>query len=349
MPNKSWNFSTGGAPKVPANLILGLKEGVSLEPGWSLWTTANNYFLTGTTNNTLVGTTLASSTVSMTSNTRGGHSSGGGIGAYEHCSGSTSGCPSSCGDWSWNGSSYGDHHHHLTGGYIPDKNQIKLIQASDVLPFPIGGLGFSTTNLPDQVAFSVFNNNPSGHLFAGSSSAVVSGSNSLTFGSGSINSHNHHTSYNTRVCSGVASGYPASINSSSYTHDHSTSGLSITADLKRAALRAWEIVDADKMDGIIGMWTGATIPDGWELVTEVDDRLIQCSSVGSAAAVGAGTLSVSSGTNNKSHSHSTSGTAGYVIVGTGYHTSLSHNHSVSNSHTDWKPAQYFIKFIRYIG
>ena len=112
-----------------------------------------------------------------------------------------------------------------------------------------------------------------------------------------------------------------------------------------------EIV-GQNIEGLIGMWAQAGIPDKWELVAALVNRFLVFSDTGAGETAGNNTASFSGGTDSRSHSHSASGwrvASNQICSGCGHTGSVSHSHGFSRSGQSYLPERYHIKFIRYVG
>jgi hypothetical protein len=331
---------------IPSGLIIGY-NGVSAPSGWSLFTAANNKYLNGTILDGEVGTTGGSATItSFTSGSGGSHYDGPGLApAVGICSGSNSGCPTNCGGKSWNLGTYGDHNHTISGTYYPRISAVVLIQAGSGANLPNNGIMFSTVNNSYQTAFSSFNN--SGLLYGYTSTGDLGEVPALSLLSGSMASHNHQTAVNTRQCTGVLTGTPTDVANGGAAHTHAISP-SVAMNLYRTTLLPYLISNPNVATNLIGMWAGAGVPSGWELLS-ISGRFAQTTYSGDGSNLGNGTIDISGTSGNSSHDHPLSGTSGTSIVGNGYHTSLTHNHAASVASMTFTPPWYKIKFIKYIG
>jgi hypothetical protein len=115
-------------------------------------------------------------------------------------------------------------------------------------------------------------------------------------------------------------------------------------------VRAFEIIDDRKIEGLIGMYTGAGVPDKWEVVAAFDGRYLQFTTTGTGTSTGANTVGISGTTGTSSHSHSFTGYWEPATVS----STITHSNSVSHAHSysgtlGYHPEPYYVKFIRYIG
>lgn len=355
MPASSWFFSSQGAVKAPAGLIIGLKDGIALPDDWELFTDANGYFLKGTDSDVDVGTIMPSTDISLVTGSGGSHRGSDygykwiyNYGAYYKS------CTSNCFSPSGDNNSVGNHNDHSVGlQYTPAANKLKLIKAlsSTSLIFE-GGVLFSEINNADQLAYSILEDE-NGFLMASSINDhddPIIGKNTYT-GTQS-DSHDHQKS-----SSSTADGCPTTSNndyvsSAGGSHNHTINTPTITENLKAIYLRAYEIIDKRKITGLIGMWdSSAPIPAGWEIVAEANDRFIKFSTTPDLTGVGDDTIDISGIVGSRGHSHNYGGgSRGSVCTAQGFHSNTSsHNHSYSNSAYSFQPNRFYVKFIKYIG
>jgi len=349
MPSGSWWYT--GWVWLPEMLIVGLADGYALPSTANDVTSFTDKILCGTTSDLVVGTSQTTTALSLTSGSGGAHSSGSPTSILtEHSIEPISGsCPGGCADRSWNGISYGAHTHSLTGTYTPKKNKLRFIRISQYSPPSIGMILFGDSDSVHE-PFTTFNGN-SGFLTAGAATSVVNEVRSLTLGSGTLTSHGHHTSVDTRPASGVLSDKDSLLTAGGGAHsDHSLSTLVITPAMKAAAVRAYKLVSRTNCGGLIGIWdqTGP-IPPQWSLVASFDGYHLKFAAGATGTLTGNDTLAISGETGGSAHAHNPYAPySGGALVGLGYHTSLSHTHAVSGSPA-YRPDRYFVKFIRYEG
>jgi len=349
MPSGSWWYT--GWVWLPEMLIVGLADGYALPSTANDVTSFTDKILCGTTSDSVVGTSETTTSLSLTSGSGGAHSSGNPMSyLVEHSIEPVSGsCPAGCADYSWNGVSYGAHTHSLTGTYTPKKNKLRLIRIAQYSPSSIGMILFGDTDSVHE-PITTFDGND-GYLTAGTTTAVVNEVRSLTLGSGTLTSHSHHTSNNTRLSSGVLSGKDTVLSNGGGAHsDHSLTPLTVTPAMKAAAVRAYKLVSRTNCGSLIGIWdqTGP-IPPQWSLVASFDGYHLKFAAGATGTLTGNDTLVISGTTGGSAHAHNPyAPVPGAALVGLGYHTSLSHTHAVSSS-PSYRPDRYFVKFIRYEG
>lgn len=329
----------------PENLILGLKANVGLPADWNSFSSADGNFLKGTDSDAVAGTSASRGSISISTGSGGGHNSGPGaevtmVGYYSHCN-------DACGNTMASGSYVGDHSgHSVPITYRPASVGLKLIQAVKKTSIPPGAIMFGLTSNSFQSAYSLLNSATDRPLSAASSTALVNEVRSA--GTTSSRSYSHvHWYSDTKQALSIFTTY-SSYSSSGPSHTHSGGTPTITPNLLRATVRAFEIIDSRKIAGLIGMWIGSGVPDGWQIVAGLVGKYLVFSSSGNGASSGNNTISVSGSTGSSSHDHS--------FGGSQYHRSspLPHNGSVSHAHSysaspAYEPERYYVKFIQFVG
>lgn len=344
MPSNSWFFTGGLAP--PEGLIIGLKQGESVPGGWSTFSSADGYVLKGTDSDVTAGTTDTESTLSLACGSGGSHSSGtgqyvGGYGGYTYCNDT---CRTPTRDPNSQGAHAG---HDVTINFEPAKNKVRLVQAGAGAAFFNGAIMFSLDAKTDHTAFTTFNSS-SGFLAADTTTESVAEASSANSTDSASNSHDHVNSNNYQA-HGAVGGYDTGGGTAGGSHTHTGGTPSITNGMRKALLRAWELVGASEMEGMIGMYIGSGTPDGWAIVTEVVDYYVGCDAAGTGQQSGDNTLNISGTTGNTGHSHSFSGSDGDWASTIQHSNSVSHGHSYSDSAKAYEPTRYHIKFIKYTG
>jgi hypothetical protein len=342
MRSQWWFGASASTTKVPEGLILGLKAGAAVPIGWTYWSAANGRFLKGTTSDATVNSTANANNIGLSSGSGGSHL---GNQVYvadtAHHDGSNNTKPY-LRDTNWQG----NHSHSGGASYTPRSNNMKFVRAGLEANFELGLVGFATAALPEQALYSVFHGD-SGYLTAQSSTYIGGAS-----GGGWVNSasdyHDHITSINW-TASGLATGSYYNIYARGGSHGHSFSP-SVSASLARALVAMYQIVDGRKLEGLIGIWLGAGVPEGWEYATELTNRYLQFNNAGTGAAAGNNTMSASGTSGTASHgSHFSDWNSTYDVVSEQYHDqTISHNHSLSGS-GGYEPNRYYVKFVRYTG
>lgn len=339
---------------IPEGLILGLNVGGTLPPGWASFTDADGYYLKGTEDDGEVGTTVAGNNqISGGSNSAGAHNWQSGTRVYVR-SGPSPNC-NTCTRVFTGGSQYAHSHTLYANNIVPARNNLNLIIAGEGAEFGEGLIGFATEELQGHTPFDLFNNSV-GHLRADPTTGVVAQSSSgSTSSSGSSHSHNSGCTQGSNCgnpTETTANNPPHQQNNAGGGHTHSFNPA-VTVNLLRAVVRAFELVEGEEVEGLIGMWaTADPIPDGWELASELNQAYMQNSADGDGTQVGNNTASFgSTGTGGHStpgHGYSDNFSGLSLVHGLGHSNSISSSHSGSGSGA-LQPDRYHIKFIRYVG
>lgn len=329
----------------PENLILGLKAGAAVPTDWTVFSDADNKFLKGTDSDAVVETTGARSSFSVSTGSGGSHS--GGSAANHRYANYYSSCSGDCGHVNPSGSSVGSHSgHSIAITYRPPAAKLKLIQATVKTKIPASAIMFGLAANSDQTLYDLLNDEADTPLMAASTTEIAAQIKSAGNSSSRSYSHSHWYSANNQKLH-ILSCYE-SYSSGGPSHNHSGGTPSITHALERATVRAFEIIDQEKITGLIGMWIGAGVPDGWEIVAALVGKYLVFSTTGDGSSSGNNTISVSGSTGGSSHSHGFGGSANASCSPLHHSNSLSHSHSYSRT-AAYEPERYFIKFIRYTG
>ena len=348
--HKPWWFATAGKVKVPAGLILAAKDGIDLGSDWSVWSAANGYFLRGTDSDAVVGTTGSRYALSENSLDGGQHSGSWGgnriVAGYGEYSSNTPLRGNPSGDAA---AEQGRHKHTVSVNGRPGYVRTRLIQAQNNAPVPIGAIMFGTAANAKQVLYSF----TGGRYFYAGSSVSTGGDYYAFSGVQTVSDgHDHHNPVSTAP-TGVTlgDGYPTGVSAAGGNHDHNDTGsLTMSFNLARCILRAFDIIDQKNIEGLIGMWAQAGIPDKWELVAATVNRFLMFSDTGAGTIAGNNTASFSGQLQSSSHYHSYTGSSvGNLVASRITHPGvINHTHGFSATKT-YYPERYHIKFIRYIG
>ncbi len=336
-------YHSYGGLVVPVGLILGLASGAALPDGWAIFSDADGLFLKGTDSDAAVTTTGTRSSLTASTGTGGSHS---GSSAAQHImAGYYSYANTDNGSVMPSGSSVGGHSgHSVPITYRPRSARALLIRASEATKVPLHSIMFGTA-ASSQSPYALFNDELECPLSAGAT-GVVSETRSASTSSSKSYSHSHWYG-DTKQKAGVEGCY-TSASASGPSHTHSGGTPTISHNLRRAVVRAFEIIDETKIEGLIGMWAGVGVPTGWELVASFVGCYLVFSSTGTGAVSGDNTVTVSGSVGNSSHSHF-GGWNSFAACSPLHHSnSLSHNHSY-NSSLSYEPERYNIKFIRCMG
>lgn len=341
---------TKGAVKAPKGLIVGIPTADPIPPYWAVYNRAQDYFIRGTTSDSLVNTTAGSSSISFSTNSAGLH-----VGSQDReCEiGYVNDCRNSCHSPSINNSALGSHGHIVGFSYRPNGIRIKLIYAySDYSYLYPGIMMFSTANLPNHVSVTYLDNAGSRLLVSHASrTEYYDGWTSPNANTGSnidshvhtiaVNKQDYHPTQNQYTTVGWAGGW----------HVHTIAApTSLTYSPKYVNLRSYHLKDIYNPSGLIGMWpyTGA-IPTGWQVVGEVNDRYIRFASAYSAGG-GNDIIEMSGVTGSVSHAHPY-GTGPFrwkTASPSSHWRAEAHSHGYYGRQT-FKPETLYLKFIRYVG
>lgn len=351
MPSRAWDYTN--QPLIPSGLVIGLLDGFSLPSGWMGFNSAAGGLLCATSNDSTAGVFSNRDPVFRATSYGGAHSSGPThpiAAEYANRTDNMSTCPDQCGEKSWDGYSSGSHMHFMVGSYTPQKNGLKLIQATTRTVPPEGGIMFGDCpNLYGQQQEDSLNTTP-GMVAGTENTQHYQEAPALSFMTAHLESHSHHNAYKTRKLSGVLNGITQDIAAgSALAHTHTMGDIVVTPDMARVALRAFRILNKSGLFGLIGMWvTSDPIPPMWSVIAGWGGRYLELSSTALGETSGSGYLRTRGYTGNVSHTHAPSGISSTVRVGSAYHSSLLHAHAV-NLDIPFTPDTYFVKFIRYGG
>lgn len=346
MPNKLWNFSLSKGLLIPTGLIVGIKDGASYDNDWIRFTDADGRWLKGTDADGSVGGLGSRSSLSVGSGSGGAHV---GVQSPDIRERAWSGkvCNDECYSTSNDNTNQGNHSGHTVNvNYIPKACKLKLIQAVADTNLPLGAIMFGDSANSDQTLFTTFTSH-GGYLKADTATGVANAAQS--FGSiGSVSDYHDHEQSLYMNAWGVATSY-TSITSGGGSHNHAGSSLSVSENLARCAMRAFEIIEERKIEGLIGMWASPGTPDGWSTVANMTDRFLRFAATGDGSTAGNNTVSFSGSLGNTSHSHTPSGSSWGDVTGIPHSASISHSHTFSKSGHSYQPERYLIKFVRFDG
>lgn len=339
-----------GAVKAPVGLVVGIPTDWDIPPYWAVYNRAQDYFIRGTTSDSLVNTTASSSSISFSTLSAGSH-----IGSRgRDCEiGNISACTTSCHSPSnYNGSLSG-HGHSVGFSYRPNGIRLKLIYAYSVYSYLYPGIMmFSMANLPNHVSIAYLDNAGDRLLMShASSTSYYNGGITRNANTGSTNNSHIHTTAVNRQVHYLKSNKWTTVGAAGGAHTHTIAApTSLTYSPKYVTLRSYHLADIYNPRDLIGMWpyTGA-IPTGWQVVGEVNDRYIKFASTYSAGG-GNDTLEFSGSTGTASHVHpyGSSSLISRAVTPSGHWDAESHAHQYYRSQT-FKPLTLYLKFIRYVG
>jgi uncharacterized protein YbdZ (MbtH family) len=341
-----------GAIRAPIGLICAIPTATPIPTGWTAWSRAQDYFIRGTTSDSLVNTTATSNSISLNSTTDDLH-----LGSLARdCEvGYTSTCTTSCHTPSMNYNGLGYHGSHSIGfSYRPNGIRLKLIYASSVYSYLFPGLMmFSTDSLPQHVSITYLDQAGDRLLLSHASKTEYNnGSVTPNASTGSVNnSHIHTTAVNRQVYYLKVNEF-TTVGAAGGAHTHTIPAPQTWIyKPKYVTLRSYHIADIYNPVGLIGMWyQSGNIPNGWQVVGEVNDRYIKFSSAYSSGA-GNDTIEISGMTGNNAHLHpyGTSTKISRAVSPSGHYDSVSHLHYYSHTAYPFKPLTLYLKFIRYVG
>jgi len=253
----------------------------------------------------------------------------------------------------YNGS--GSHGGHSLGfSYRPNGIRLKLIYAYSVYSYLYPGIMmFSMASLPNQVSITYLDNAGDRLLLShASKTEYYDGHITPNASTGAINNyHIHTTAVNRQVYYPKVNTY-TTVGAAGGAHTHTIPApLTWIYKPKYVTLRSYHIADIYNPRDLIGMWpyTG-TIPTGWQVVGEVNDRYIKFASTYSAGG-GNDTIEIGGMTGNNAHLHpyGTSTKISRAVSPSGHYDSVSHLHYYGHTAYPFKPVSLYLKFIRYVG
>ena len=346
-------------PIPPVGLIMGTTSVVPTN--WTTVDTVGSRFLKGTSQDPnssatdAAGKTGARSGLSASSGSGGGHSSGNQLRVWKR--GYNLLYTNNQRNPSRDKENAGTHSgHSVTAAYRPGSCDLKLIEALENAEFAESLIGFSTENLPDQTAYNSFNDTVGTRGLRSHTATIITESGKAVNTSGSVNnSHNHEVNVTSNSWVEIDQTPYESVSAGGGAHTHRSNSISVTNYTPKTVLmRAWQLANVKKMDGVIGMWTGMGIPEQWELVIEAIGRYVIFNASGVGQITGDNTLDFSGtlSTTGSGHSHVFNNimsngqreTAPIPHSSTHYHT-----HTYSRTNYGYEPERFYIKFIRYTG
>lgn len=340
-----------GAVKAPIGLVVGIPTDWDIPPYWAVYNRAQDYFIRGTTSDSLVNTTASSSSISFSTLSAGSHL---GSRNWRDCEiGHTLACIDSCYSPSIDNGSLGGHGHSVDFSYRPNGIRLKLIYAYSVYSYLYPDIMmFSMANLPNHESITFLDGAGSRLLLSHASiTDYYNGWITPDANTGSTNDSHIHTKAVRNQAYYIVTNIWTTVGAAGGAHAHTIAApTSLTYSPKYVTLRSYHLKDIYNPRDLIGMWpyTGA-IPTGWQVVGEVDDRYIRFASVYSAGG-GNDTLEMSGETGTASHLHpyGSSSLRYKAASPTGHWDTESHAHGYYQKQT-FKPATLYLKFIRYVG
>lgn len=353
MPSSHWSYAGGsGLPGIPAGGILGLRTG-SIPSGFSAYSSYTGRLVLGSTGANATG---GSNTVkSVNSSTDGWHTNADGNVFLRSGSG---GAEAQLGA----GYGGGSHSHVVTFTYTPQRARLVLMKCdADNTEVPLNAVFFGTSSvLTDKdTAYDTFNN--SGYYLQHSTSTGLTGESKGVSSASSSFSHRHHTwGYTgTAICGGwVSHSGMQDTSNQGPSHSHGLSGFYMNGYVAYVNLKAFYRITASKKigEGMIILFDGATIPDGWALCNGTNGtpntinrfaRMTSSSlgSTGGSNYTNGGVSLTSAG----SHAHPLSNNGTGWACSYLHNSYISHTHSCSYGNAGYTPLYRTLKFIQYTG
>lgn len=338
-----------GGFTIPVNGIIGLND-TTVPTDFAAFSAADGKAIRGTTSDGSIGSTGGStSAANMTSGSGGSHSTANqdiGVTNWRQSGGTTS-------FQIRDTSTYGNHTHTVYTTYNPPKNNIKLIKATAEAKLPAKGVLWSASDTtPENLGSMTSHNGNAGVLHAASTTGTGGASQARTTNTWS-QTHDHHLpGQGSRVDAAIA----LDVSTNSMSHNHNTFTSSLTLNLNRIVLKAWEAAAEviATSPGVIILYDQAGVPDGWVLcdgtnsTPNLNNYFVYNNGTGGTVTNGGNNVSVSGNTNSRSHSHSYSGTPDITGTTVAHNASSSHSHS-ANGTLSYTPPYYYLKFIQYTG
>jgi hypothetical protein len=339
-----------GAVKAPIGLVVGIPTTKDTPPYWAVYDRAQDYFIRGTTSDSLVNTTASSSSISFSTLSAGSHL---GSRSRDCVIGHTWACNDTCYSPSTYDVSLSGHGHSVDFSYRPNGIRLKLIYAYSVYSYLYPGIMmFSTASLPNHTSITYLDNAGDRLLLShASKTEYYNGYITPNANTGSTSDNHIHTTAVRNQAYYLKTNEWTTVGAAGAAHTHTIAApTSLTYSPKYVTLRSYHIADIYNPRDLIGMWpyTGA-IPAGWQVVGEVNDRYIRFGDVYSAGG-GNDTLELSGSTGTKSHLHpyGSSSSIYKAVSPSGHPDAESHSHGYYQKQT-FKPATLYLKFIRYVG
>ena len=326
----------------PTGLILALKDNRALEAGWSSYSTFNSKFLKGTSAE-IAGTTGARSASTITVSTGGAHIASQNVFLAQRGANGGSALKSPSFDPSYIG---GHAVHTFTPNARPDSTTLRLVKANANTNFHSGALMFATAANSYQTQFNTLNGDRC--IEASTVNGTTTGTISIPDSTYTTFTHQHMRA-TSETTSGILNANQ-DISSDGPSHNHTAGSYTSSISLNRVAVRCFEIIESQRILGLIGMWDGIGCPPRWTIVAEFDGKYLYLSSTGDGTSTGNNTLTIDGSTSLVTHAHTTSNPYGSNSVGNncGHIDAVAHGHAYSGV-LAYEPERVNIKFIRYTG
>jgi hypothetical protein len=349
MPQQAnWWRLSGGIP-ISAGIIMGF-DGTTAPDGWALYTTADGRAILGTTLDGDVEATGGSATAGTRTSSTGGSHSGSydvGIDNWRQASGTST-------DQGRDDNNYGSHSHTVYSNIYAAKSNVKFIRATgDSKVIPTNAIGFQAdTSSPAGFAEMTTLNTFDGFLHGSTTVGTTSASSSHGVSTNTLPSHDHNQTHTGSRVNATTKDY---INDASYSHSHSVSP-SVSRYMKNTVLKLWKATEDVRKNatGIIALYNGAGVPDGWLLcdgtsgTPNMSGYFTKTSGTAGAVDNTSTYASISGTLSSQSHAHTVGGTPASTGTTVAHQNNVAHNHTVSGTVT-WTPPYIKLKFIKYAG
>lgn len=342
-----------GAVKAPIGLVVGIPTETPVPPYWTQYNRAADNFIRGTVSDSVVNTTISTnSPITLYSTTDDLH-----LGSLARdCEiGHVNACSTSCWNPSIDYNGSGSHgSHSITIHYRPHGVRLKLIQAYSPMSIIYPGIMmFSTKNLPNQTTIPFLDGCGDRLLVSHPvTTGYIDGWISPNAETGGISNYHIHTTAVKRQVYYLKSNSFTTVGGAGDIHAHSIPApLTWNYKPKYVTLRSYHVSDIYNPRDLIGMWPNTgPIPNGWEIVGEVNDRYIRFDDVYSAGG-GNDTIEIGgmTGFNAHQHPYGSSSTKSRAVSPSSHYDSVSHLHYYNHTAYNFWPNTLYLKFIRYIG
>ncbi len=321
------------ASKIPPGLIIPYNSGDAVPDGWIVYSDADDYYLFGAGIAKNPGDTFDDSATELNTTTNGAHT-GNNINF-------------STGNATAGGNSAGDHTHTFNfGPYAPPFQQSRLIKASSGLnKIPVNGVVFGQSALAglDNIWDDDF-------LFKAGSSLDTGGTDTPAVTTSAEPNHSHGSSHG----GGSAGKTVGKISQASGGHTHTSITVTVTNDLNKVALSAWEHASLKHSlsTGMIAMFEGAAAPAGWSLCDgnggrpDLRDHYVKLVTTGSEGDEGDGTITLTASFTHATHRHWTTDDSSAVSSNARHSTYVAMAaHTVDTPSPAWEIQNFALVFI----
>ncbi len=332
-----------GSGVVCKNLIVGLLSGYSLDSHFDAFDLANGKVLKGTTDSSLVGTTGARTSITISTGSGGSH-----VGSADLAMGDRGGGGGGAhsAPWSRNDDSKGGHSGHVINvDYVPKLAEFRLIKAKKNTLLPDGAVLFGDQVSDYQQALISFNQG----FLAASETTTVTESIMTCSATTAVSALHHHLKPDWDGGVINLSG-PSDADNQLGSHVHDGGAAVVTENLYKAYVRAYRVISRTRIRGLWGLWMEDYIPAGWELIGIVNNRYFQFTGdnllLGRQG--GDGTIGITGTTGGYSHRHYGEGNNNYNWSEYQRHASYeSHQHPYSDD-VPYEPDHFYIRALRKI-